>query len=379
MKFAFFSAMGGNPWGGSEELWAAAAQRALALGHQVDVSFPRWRPRPERIQRLMDAGAIVHERSRLKGKSTRFWADRLRACLPTAAPADVLCISQGTTYDFLVTNHPNTLDWLTYRQRVPYVVVCQYNDEFQINGTALRERARRFFQGAARVGFVAEHNLHLAERQLACALPQAIVVRNPVNLASTDFLPWPAAATARFCCVGRLQTRHKGQDVLFETLSRPPWRDRAWQLTLYGDGPERTYLQELARYLGIAERMCFAGHVTDLRQVWAENQILLLPSHGEGTPLALVEAMLCGRPAVVTDVGGNAEWIAEAQTGFVAAAATSQALHAALERAWAERGRWPEMGVAARAAALRLYDPAAADTLLSLMQAAAQIRSAESS
>ena len=52
-------------------------------------------------------------------------------------------------------------------------------------------------------------------------------------------------------------------------------------------------------------------------------------------PLALVEAMLCGRTAVVTDVGGNAEWIEDGETGFVAEAATAKSFGAALkERGW---------------------------------------------
>ena len=39
------------------------------------------------------------------------------------------------------------------------------------------------------------------------------------------------------------------------------------------------------------------------------NHLLVLPSRAEGTPIALVEAMICARPAVVTDVGGNVEWL----------------------------------------------------------------------
>ena len=51
----------------------------------------------------------------------------------------------------------------------------------------------------------------------------------------------------------------------------------------------------------------FRGHVNDIRAIWEQNHLLVLPSRYEGLPLALVEAMWCGRPAVVTDVGGNAE------------------------------------------------------------------------
>jgi len=109
-----------------------------------------------------------------------------------------------------------------------------------------------------------------------------------------------------------------------------------------------------------------------VRSIWAENQLLVLPSRSEGTPLALVEAMICGRPAVVTDAGGNVEWVDEPDTGFVAAAATVRSLGAALERAWQAQGQWPEIGTRARARALRQYDPSPERTLLNLITNAAR-------
>ena len=58
----------------------------------------------------------------------------------------------------------------------------------------------------------------------------------------------------------------------------------------------------------------FAGYQSDVRAIWAREQLLVMSSRDEGTPLALVEAMLCGRSAIVSDVGGNQEWVTEAQT-----------------------------------------------------------------
>ena len=77
--------------------------------------------------------------------------------------------------------------------------------------------------------------------------------------------------------------------------------------------------------------------------------MLVLPSRYEGLPLTLVEAMWCGRPAVVTDVGGNAELCVDDETGFVAPAATESSFTDTLQRAWERRREWLEMGRAARA------------------------------
>jgi glycosyltransferase involved in cell wall biosynthesis len=88
--------------------------------------------------------------------------------------------------------------------------------------------------------------------------------------------------------------------------------------------------------------------VNDIRAIWEQNHLLVLPSRYEGLPLALVEAMWCGRPAVVTDVGGNAELCGDDETGFVAPAANLRSFNQALRRAWERRAEWPRLGQEAR-------------------------------
>ena len=123
----------------------------------------------------------------------------------------------------------------------------------------------------------------------------------------------------------------------------------------------------LAQHYAIANRVEFCGHVNDIRSIWQLNHLPALPSRGEGTPLALVEAMLCGRPAVVTDVGGNAEWIDDGQTGFVAEAATTRSFGRALERAWLVNAEWQKMGNKGREKAMARFDKSAGKSLLDVL------------
>jgi glycosyltransferase involved in cell wall biosynthesis len=81
-------------------------------------------------------------------------------------------------------------------------------------------------------------------------------------------------------------------------------------------------------------------------------------------PLAIVEAMLCGRPAVVTDVGGVREWVEDGSSGFIACSAGVSALAETLQRAWQDRRRWEEMGHNAYQKAMTLYDPQPGKTFL---------------
>lgn len=378
-KIAFISTMEGFSWGGSEYLWAAAAEHALKDGHEVLISLHDWPEKHSIVSDLTRQGAQLFLRPHDSKPSIFFRAlRRASQSIPYFTPIhskslyqslfdlspDAICISQGTSFD--VSSQPDLIN-LLYSSSIPFTLVCQLNsDSFSLEDSA-RATVQKLFTQAAAVAFVSHHNLKLAERQLAQTLPQATVVQNPVNLTSTNPVLFPDQSIAKFACVARLETAYKGQDALFEALSSPEWKERHWLCSLYGSGPDRAYLEALSKYYGISAHIQFAGHVNDVRSIWAENDLLLLPSRSEGTPLALVECMLCGRPAVVTDVGGNAEWIQEGTTGFIAEAPTMRSLSAALERAWLAQDKWRQMGEAAHAYAIDRRDASPGKGLLNLI------------
>jgi glycosyltransferase involved in cell wall biosynthesis len=82
-----------------------------------------------------------------------------------------------------------------------------------------------------------------------------------------------------------------------------------------------------------------------------------MPSRFEGLPLAMVEAMLCSRPIVATDIAGHAEIVEDGVTGFLADAPTPRALAAALERFWARRTEAEEIGKAGHRRIQQLVPP----------------------
>jgi glycosyltransferase involved in cell wall biosynthesis len=102
-------------------------------------------------------------------------------------------------------------------------------------------------------------------------------------------------------------------------------------------------LRMLVDRLGLSPRVGFAGH-RSVREIWATNQILVMPSRFEGMPLAMVEAMLCARPVVATDVAGHADIIEDGVNGFLAGAPTASHLAVALERLWSSRTKLEAIG-----------------------------------
>lgn len=368
MKLGIVSLMTSVPWGGSEELWAAAAREALGRGWPVESLLPEWPAIPDKVAALVDCGMKLKRWPKFDPKLTARIANKLRGNtmigLVQTCDADVLLISLGSAWD--IAGYPHLCDHLRKSKR-PYMLVVQHNHETPLRDWT-RERIDGVFEKAASVVFVSERNQRSAERQLASPIPNAIVLQNPVNLASLEPVLRTACGFAALACVARLEVWAKGQDVLLEALAAPQWKQRDWRLTLVGEGPDREYLAKLAAMYGLADRVIFAGQQKDMRAVWAGQEMLVLPSRSEGTPLALVEAQIAGRPAVVTDVGDSARWVAEGETGFVADAATAVSFEKALNRAWERRTEWSTMGDLAHKRTAARIDRTPGVTLLDHVQ-----------
>ena len=110
--------------------------------------------------------------------------------------------------------------------------------------------------------------------------------------------------------VGRL-VPIKSVGTLLEALTHMRADDGQPTVLLVGDGPERAALTEHAKRLGIEARVQFTGYVEDLSPFLARMDVFALPSLHEGAPMALLEAMAAGVPAVVARVGGIPEMIGE--------------------------------------------------------------------
>lgn len=93
-----------------------------------------------------------------------------------------------------------------------------------------------------------------------------------------------------------------------------------------GDGPRRNDLENLANESNLADAIRFLGQRDDIPFILAAGDIAVLPSLKEGFSNALVEAMAAGLPAVATAVGGNAEAVADGQSGFIVEPGDTSAL-----------------------------------------------------
>ncbi len=355
MRIVFVS--GNRSWGGSEELWSATAAVLASDGHRVTVYKSVVDHSEPRIQRLRALRCRIRDLARFPLMPRRLFAlvrslssgaayvheaVRLLIGLALSRRPDLVVVSQGGNHDgyFLAE--------VCRRLRLPYAIVSQKASELYWPADWQQKAIAAVYRAARACFFVSEHNRRLTEEQLGFAPTRAAVVRNPFLVPWEPRTDWPDERRWRLACVGRLHPKEKGQDLLLRVLARPRWRDRPLSVTFYGEGLQRDSLERMARNLGLTN-VTFAGFVRDVPAIWSAHHGLILPSRAEGLPIALVEAMLSGRVAIVTDVGGSAEVVDDGATGYLAAAPSEDALDEAMERAWNERHRWREMGAAAAA------------------------------
>ncbi len=133
--------------------------------------------------------------------------------------------------------------------------------------------------------------------------------------------------------VGRL-SKEKAQIVLlraFKNLSETHGEINA-RLVIVGDGPEREPLEAVAASLGLSDRVVFTGQVNNVQVYFAAADVLVNPSHSEGSPYVLLEAMAAGLPIVATAVGGVSEMVENNETALLVPASDPQAMADAIAR-----------------------------------------------
>lgn len=169
------------------------------------------------------------------------------------------------------------------------------------------------------------------------------VIGNPVDVAAaqraaaarSEELPGAPALVA----VGRLAAQ-KGHDLLLRALAVVRATHPGVHLTIVGDGPDRAALEQLARSLGLAQSVTFAGFVAEPLPLVAAADLFVLCSRYEGFPNAVLEALAIGTPVAITDCPGASAKILRAgmngeisptidEAGF--AAATLRALRASYD------------------------------------------------
>jgi glycosyltransferase involved in cell wall biosynthesis len=168
-------------------------------------------------------------------------------------------------------------------------------------------------------------------------------------------LPDPAARPVTIAFVGRLLAS-KGIRELVAAHRALQARGVPVRLLIAGtpdpDAPAALTDREVNGWLDHPS-LVWLGHVEDVREVWSEAHVAVLPSHHEGLPLSLLEAAACARPLVATDIPGCRAIAKNNVNALLVPVGDVPALAAAIERLVRDDALRQRFGAASR----RMVDP----------------------
>lgn len=130
------------------------------------------------------------------------------------------------------------------------------------------------------------------------------------------------------------------------------------RLVVVGDGPERQALEQRCAALNLSGSVIFTGQQAGVGPYYGIAGIFVLPSHSEGSPNVLLEAMSAGLPIVATEVGGTPELVSNEDSALLVECRDPRALSRAIGRLLEDRPLAGRLAAAARAAS-SAYTPEA--------------------
>jgi glycosyltransferase involved in cell wall biosynthesis len=132
----------------------------------------------------------------------------------------------------------------------------------------------------------------------------------------------------------------KGLDCLLTAACKVP--NAAFVLA--GDGPMRESLAQQAIATGIADRVFFLGHRTDIPSLLASCDLFVLPSLQEGLPLSVLEAMAASKPVIASRIPGTEDIVEHGISGVLVPPSDPDALALAITQALTDGGRRAQLG-----------------------------------
>jgi glycosyltransferase involved in cell wall biosynthesis len=165
---------------------------------------------------------------------------------------------------------------------------------------------------------------------------------------------WSVGSPSKVVMVGAVN-ENKGQRRLIDAVL-PAFDDV--EIWIVGDGPGKAACAEAARFYGGMDRVKFYGRLThdQLSELLPQADIFVMFSRNEGTPRALMEAMVVGLPVITTNAGFCADVVESGRSGIVLGNAPQAEVCDALKSLLADQKLREEMGSAAREQAMQNFD-----------------------
>ncbi|UCD43485.1 MAG: glycosyltransferase family 4 protein [Chloroflexota bacterium] len=184
-------------------------------------------------------------------------------------------------------------------------------------------------------------------------MPDNKIVTFPWGIELDSFIPggFPFQGSDQYTL---LSTRNwepiYGVEILAKAFVKSAQKNDELRLIMLGNGSLANQLRQTFTRGGVMDRVIFPGQVThtDLPKYFQMADIYVSASRTDGSSISLIEAFASGRPAIVSDIPGNREWVEPGVNGWWFIDGDEDDLAEAILSAADQRQNFPEMGRAAR-------------------------------
>lgn len=334
-RILFFST--NDYWGGSEIACVKLAQSFAIEGWITALVMKKHVPRPSILEKIvLETDIEFFERDiRDYCQSTE-----LVSFIKEFNP-DMVFISQGHLFESVELMKWCKKNKFKYVNFIPLVAECQLslaNRKIIAQNCVLLQESRQIFLDN-------QNAKDVMQKIFGISFDNFQVIRNGFDVPYNQKFVWtePIDGVFKLAFLGRLEFSHKGIDMLLDVLTMKKWKKRSLIIKAYGHGPHEQLIIEKIKINNI-KNFILCGFTDDLTNAILKVQGVIFPSRMEGTPIALVDSLLCNRMAIVTPVGGMSEVVTDGQNGFIAKSATVEGIDECLERAWQRRNEWRKLG-----------------------------------
>jgi glycosyltransferase involved in cell wall biosynthesis len=267
---------------------------------------------------------------------------------------------RGGRAEIVHANEPHALTaaWVARAHRsVPLVVSRRVALPLSRSPVALAR-----YRAAARIIAVS----HCVERHvLASGFPprdveviyDGVEIPAEISRAERDAARSLLGISPKSSCIGNAAALvpRKGQALLLHAFAKLRGTFPGSVLLLWGEGPDRPTLEQLARELHIAEDVKFLGTEVSIESAFAAMDAFAFPSHMEALGTALLAAMARGLPVVAAARDGMTEVVEDGKSGLLVKEVDPGAFAAAIERLLSHLGEAKDLAHAARETALARF------------------------
>lgn len=338
--------MNGSSWGGSEELWYQAALDTARRGIETGVCCFNGIGKESRMHELKEAGCKLFMLPGKKITKGQLLIGKIKLNKAVVSVPfeeyDKVIVSQGGWKD--ITSGPFKKLYTRLKEYVLIYHNYNVNEKFsQRKFSSLQTWADNALKNLGDTPKIFE----TLKNSYSLNIPNQEKLFNPLTFevpgATT---PYPEVVEGKyvFAVFAALDVERKAQDILIRALSATEWRNRNWELRLYGEGKDKELLQNLLLELGMQEKILLPGNAADYKEAIRKSHLVLQITNIDAMPITVMDSLAMAKPLVVSNIGDMPSWIQENSNGWVTATVSVEAIRQTLELAWEQRNNWAGMG-----------------------------------